>query len=876
MDATELLRLAEADPARLASVVTETVSRARAEGDLVLESIAERALGAAMLYLDGPDSAMRHLRAAMRLAERAGSAELAAEARIRLALVMNVRGRPRRAMREIDAAMGDLRGAGRARGEAQRAAIMAQLGHHDEAFAGFRAAMPVLRRDGDRVWLQRVLSNRGVIHGYRNEFGAAEADLREAERLCQLLDLTLSLGFVQQNLGWINAMRGDVPEALHYLSLAERCFRRLGAPLGELFTDRSQLLLSVGLVSEAREAAEEAVRLFEREHRQLGLPEARLLLARAAVMQGDDERARLEAQSAEREFARQNRAGWATLAHFVVLRSSVNQGRRSPATLRALERCAAALLDAGWPAAALEARLLVAQDALERGWSDRACALLGEAARARRRGPALTRARAWHATALLRLTQGNRRGARSAIRTALRVLDEHRATFGATDLRAHFSEYRVDLAELGLRMAFEEGSAARVLSWAEQGRASHLLIPPARPPDDPRLADALAELRATVRRIQVRRAAGQGPGRLLHRQITLEEDIRDYCRQSPASSREPTEPVPADQLAQALGDAVLVEFVSLDGMLHAITVVDGRVRLRSLGALSPITDLVERVPFALHRLARRHASPDSRAAAVAMLRHAAAELDAILFGPIAADLADRPLVLVPTGPLQSLAWSILPSCAGRPLSLSPSATLWHLAGRRRSLEGPVVAAAGPALSGARTEAEAVAGIHSASALVESAATVEAVIEAVDGARLAHLAAHGHLHPTNPLFSSLRFADGPLTVYDLEQLRNSPQIVILAACDSGRSVIRAGDELLGLSASLLARGARNIIASVVPIPDTETVTLMITLHEFLAAGHSAAGALARAQRQVAAEDTQAMAAAAAGFVSMGADCTLSAV
>ncbi|MFC7111295.1 CHAT domain-containing protein [Nonomuraea rubra] len=127
-------------------------------------------------------------------------------------------------------------------------------------------------------------------------------------------------------------------------------------------------------------------------------------------------------------------------------------------------------------------------------------------------------------------------------------------------------------------------------------------------------------------------------------------------------------------------------------------------------------------------------------------------------------------------------------------------------------------------------------------------------------------------PHQPLFSSLRLADGPLTVYDLERLRHPPEIVILAACDSGRFVVRPGDELLGLSATFLALGTRTIVAPVLSILDVESTTLMIALHKLLAAGHSTAAALAQAQQQVAGEDLAAYA-VAAGFVCMGADSTV---
>jgi CHAT domain-containing protein len=154
------------------------------------------------------------------------------------------------------------------------------------------------------------------------------------------------------------------------------------------------------------------------------------------------------------------------------------------------------------------------------------------------------------------------------------------------------------------------------------------------------------------------------------------------------------------------------------------------------------------------------------------------------------------------------------------------------------------------------------------ALLGAAATVEAVLTALDGARLAHLATHGTVRSDNPLFSSLQLVDGPLTLYDLERLRQAPLTVALAACDSAQADVRPGDELLGFSATFLTRGTRQLIASVVPIPDAPTAPLMITFHRLLVAGHPPAVALARAQQEATREGPAAMA-AAAGFICIGA-------
>lgn len=868
--AREALRLAEADPRQSAKLAATVAEQARSCHDIAAAAIAARALGLAALHLDDAVTAMRHLRTAIALGRRAQSPALAAEARMTLAYVLNGNGHSLQALREIDIALIDLVGVERARAQVQRGAILQLHGRLEEALASYRTALPELRHADDHLWVQRVLLNRGVIYGYRSDFVAATRDLREAGRLCDELDLELSAAFVRQNMGWIDTLRGDVPAALAHLDDAEQRFRSLGSRLGFILRDRSELLLSVNLLSEARQTAEQAVRQIADEGQLIALPEARLILARVATLRGDSGYAVEQARRAVAEFATQRRPHWAALARYVLMSSRLNENGAPQVTVRQLTRIADALTVTGWTVAALEARLLAGQLALDRGSLAAGCRILAQVGEARRRGPALVRSRAWYAEALLRLARGNLHGSSHAARNGLRVLDEHHATLGATDLRAHAAGHRSELAALGLRIAIQSDTAGRVLAWAEAGRARHLLSRPARPPDDPELAAALAQLRVTICEIEELRHAGRQSPTLVSRQAALEREIRDHCRRQPGSSA--GDPVPAisvASLAAALGEAGLIEFIQLEGVLHAVAVVKGKTQLRQVGAIEHVQGLVERMAFALRRLARNHVSESSKAAAVTALQHTATHLDAMLVRPFARQLDDRALVVIPTGPLQSVPWSALPSCANRPVSVAPSAALWYAARRREAqASAQVTIACGPGLPGACAEAEAVAAIYRTTALTGSRATVHAVTQGLSQTSLVHLAAHGQVRSDNPLFSSLRLADGPLTLYDLERLKRVAPTLVLAACDSGRAVVCTGDELLGFSASLLSLGARHLVASVIPVPDAETRPLMVALHRQLAAGQHVSEALSQAQRQLAAQGGKAMA-AAAGFICIGA-------
>ena len=129
------------------------------------------------------------------------------------------------------------------------------------------------------------------------------------------------------------------------------------------------------------------------------------------------------------------------------------------------------------------------------------------------------------------------------------------------------------------------------------------------------------------------------------------------------------------------------------------------------------------------------------------------------------------------------------------------------------------------------------------------ATAGRVLSALDGAWLAHIAAHGRFRADSPLFSSLRMHDGPLTVYDFEQLHRAPYRLVLSSCDSGVLAPAGADELLGLVSSLLPLGTAGIIAGVVPLNDHAVVPLMVTLHRYLRAGHSLAESMLSVRQDV---------------------------
>jgi CHAT domain-containing protein len=153
------------------------------------------------------------------------------------------------------------------------------------------------------------------------------------------------------------------------------------------------------------------------------------------------------------------------------------------------------------------------------------------------------------------------------------------------------------------------------------------------------------------------------------------------------------------------------------------------------------------------------------------------------------------------------------------------------------------------LPGATDEALQVAEILGTEPLIGRRATVDAVRNALSDASLVHLAAHARFDPTSPLDSPVLLADGELTARDLIGEYSGTELIVLSACESGVGGGVVGNEIVGVAHALLRTGARGVLASLWPVDDDSTATLMATFHRKRVAGADPAAALAAAAATV---------------------------
>ncbi|WP_433040449.1 CHAT domain-containing protein [Dactylosporangium sp. CS-033363] len=837
----ELLRLALSRPADALAAADRLIAAGAEPGRA---AVAHQARAIVLRDAGRFPDALEQARLALRLARSARDAGRVADVQGTLGATLALAGRTAAGLAALDAAVAAGTGLAAGRARLRRAGVLAALGRREEALADLDRAIPLLHRHGDLVWEARARSNRFGVYVTFGDAARAERDLAIAERLFARTGQELELAFTVHNRAELAVLAGDLPAALARLDEAEERYTRLGATVSDLVFDRCRVLVAAGLAAEALALADAGVtRLPERS---ADRAEMLFFAARAAQAAGRPADAAERARAARDLFKAQHRQWWAARAAFVLVQSRHDAGRRDGRTVADAARIADRL-DALHAEEAGAAHMLAGRLAAHGGRLAEADRHLARAARLGLRGPPYGLAAGWLANALRADAHGRTAAALSACRRGLAAAAEHQQRLGAVELRIHAAAHGTELAAIGQRHAVRRDDARMLLRWSERWRAGALAPAPLRPADEPELAADLTALRQIMNRIDRARASGAGTGSLEHDRRRLEAAIRARTRRAAAQRRAGDAAAAGarpDDVLGRLDGHLLVELVAVDGTLFAVTARDGRTRLHEVGPVAAAVREVELARFLLRRLARGRPPRGSED----LLERAGECLQRAVLGPAAADVDGRPVVIAPPSPLHAVPWGMLPALRRLPWCVAPSAALWLRA--RRLPPDPrrrTVIVVGPGLAGTRAEAARIAeGYRRPVVLDGASATAPRVLAAVDGAATAHIAAHGVFRADNPLFSSLRLADGELTVYDLGRLRRAPRRLVLSSCESGMVAAMPGDELLGMISVLVPLGTTSLLASVVPVNDAATAPLMVRVHAGLRNGEPGGQALAEAR------------------------------
>nr|WP_246221101.1 CHAT domain-containing tetratricopeptide repeat protein [Phytoactinopolyspora mesophila] len=810
--------------------------------------------------------ALRYLRRGLRAALADGLDDRRVEVGASLGTALGLAGRRREALAAFDDALNGADYHARARVLVRRGAVRIHLGDFENAYGDNAEAARISSEVGDAIWECRARQNAGAALLHLGRFEEADRELAQAQAMAEANGDPYSAIVALHNRGDIAHRMGWLPKALSMLYEAQQRYETLGVVPPEVVRDIAVVHLAAGLTEEASETADQLVALFEQDHDSaLQRADGYIAAAMVHLAAGNPHRALDLARRAERSSRRRQQLEAVQHARFVMLRAQAAAGRVTKRDARAAAALAIELSDR-YSSERLDALVLAGRMALTAGLTELARSSFESAAVQRRRGSALRRATAWYAHAQLAKLRGDRATMLRACERGLDVLDTHALSLGALELRARSTVHGTDLAVLGTRQVVDDGSARELLRWTERWRSTIHALPAPSIRHDPALAAELGRFRAAGRDLgrlpgSAREAIRRGIEEKIRRRVHTREGDLSMSRRR----------FDVGELLDTLGDDLTLASITgvRDENFHVAVARRGRVIRRVAGRVEDVFAELDYARFAL-----RAAALAPAAAAEAMLNGVEASmerLEEILLGPAVELFGDGPVIIVPPGKVQTAPWGALPSLRRRAVTVSPSATAWlrarEAAPSSGARSGRTALIAGADLGSAGAEVPALAGLYpEATMLTGPRATVAATLQAIDGARLAHIGAHGTFRGDSPMFSSLEMADGPVTVLDFEQLEQAPYRLLLTACESGVGSPTGVDELLGLATSLSVLGTTGLLASIVPVSDTACVPFSLVIHEKLVAGADLGDALLAARE---AADTPVATATAWAFLALGA-------
>lgn len=644
------------------------------------------------------------------------------------------------------------------------------------------------------------------------------------------------------NAAWADVHAGRLGEAIRALDALAEELRAAGASRREAVCrmDLADALRRAGdLESAEREAVRAAGGFAGAGARAEG---AEAWLAAAAAASSLD-RAAKHLKASRREARRAGRPALELRCRLLEADLGARRGRRPRATvLAAVERGARAL---GQRALALDASLLAAATDLERG----------RVAAARRRFRAAVRdaggrpwARLAAETGLARAeaaTPAGRTAALARLRRVARELDAIRAGLPGAWLRSQFVADRLDpwLARVELLLARGRPADRREAEALLDAVAARRFLGAGAPGGRDR---RLARIRARLEAIYDRLARGEGPTRGAESDLAAEAALERRARAWERAAaevwrRQERREAPlfhrTDVVAPAplRPDAALVHLWRAGGRLAGLVRVGGDVGdAVDLGPVEDLEGLTLSLRIRAHRwafLRRTDPAATDPAATERVLRQLA---DALL-PALGVDAWPTDVRIAADPTLPDVPWEMLPHDgvrlgATRRLLRVPAGLSW--ARPRPVGRGTVVLGVGEAnLPGVARELAEVAGAAGGARVVQGPeATRDAVAHALATAQVVHLAGHGWDAEQAPPFGGVRVADGWFTASDLPRGGVAADLVVLAACRTGRTAGRAALAWGGLVRALLSAGARRVLWTMDDVDDSATARLMTLFHE----------------------------------------------
>jgi len=350
-------------------------------------------------------------------------------------------------------------------------------------------------------------------------------------------------------------------------------------------------------------------------------------------------------------------------------------------------------------------------------------------------------------------------------------------------------------------------------------------------------------------------------GVVTEREQALDRLLKQWA--NPDLATAPNNPVwivTPEQLQAALPpDGLLLEFYTTAEQVIVFGLTQDGMWTRHLSTSgTDVAALLAQFRFQINKFSY---GPAYRQRHLKTLQHGTDAILRELYQQLLAPVADRlrgidTLIIVPHGVLHYVPFQALFNgeqylIETQTISYAPSATVLYRVltrGQNEASEPPLIfGLSDPTLPHVQAEAQAIAALFpEAGMYLADQVTAENLLHSQHQPAFLHLATHATFRADNPLFSALKLADGWLNVHDIYTMPTCAPLVTLSACETGRSQVAVGDELVGLSRGFFAAGAKSLVVSLWLADDEATSRLMVHFYQALQTGLPVNQALRSAQ------------------------------
>ncbi|MFC6714584.1 CHAT domain-containing protein [Branchiibius cervicis] len=698
----------------------------------------------------------------------------------------------------------------------------AALPHLDAAIAG-------LRDEPDR--LINALFMRGGVFYERSDSVRAAADYQHAARIAREYGDEHLAAQAQHNEGAAALLHGDVVQALHLMGSVQESMDSQSPVMGAVAgRDRAEALLAAGLPAEASELLRRCAETFGRHHLRQSQADAELLLART-LADSAPEQAVLLARKAASRFRRRGSLTWAMRAQALSLTVALLSRPWDPTTVRAATRALPDLAGEDLDASREPLALALELHHVRAGKPWRRTPAVRDDA------PIVTRLAEAEVRVEVSARTGQDAEALDRARDGIRLLRNWQSSTDSLELRSSLAMHGYRMVEQAAAVAMRSGDPALHFEWSERSRGFVAASTPlTRPPAPDSAEDAeLEALRGLL-------AIGEDLDAPQVAQVRDRIRRRQWARER--ASRISVDIAGLEETVDVLGerDATLVSFLSDPSDVSVL------VASRDGCRVIPVTSRAAiRADLAGLQADLDMSSADLRPTLAAVvrdgLRRRLDHLSAMIWQPIESSVRTRRVVISAPAALAAVPWSLMRPLRDRSITVPLSVTQWL---RHTAVEAPIRSVGfitGPGVPRAGTEVTHAAKQWPGATIVDAAnATTASMRELTRNTDLLHVAAHGRHTPGNPMFSGLELLDGPWFGHDVAELTMVPSVVVLSACELGRSTARWGEETIGMARAWLHSGVRCVIAAPCTVNDAATSDYLAAVHSGMAGGLSPSDAL----------------------------------